>query len=259
MKNIKINRKIIIVCGIVLLLFIGLFLFSRNHLSKLEKDLLLEDSNNIIYYLDTIDNGESKEIDSYILFALDYAYNEEDKESLTSKEIKKIIETYFDKKVTTKEINRIGVTPLLLDRSVMHNPEEEIYSIDRGSITQRQIADIPIVVYKRKSTKKSNNKYIVKYQKVTIKNPYEILNYYSDLNQLNSEIDSNNKKKSKKKEIENYDISKIMNYLTAKGKMKDIKEAVNDEIIKKEGEVSKKLVTVTYVLKGTHFVVSSIK
>ena len=69
--------------------------------------------------------------------------------------------------------------------------------------------------------------------------------------------DSNNKKK-KNKEKE-YDTSNIVSYMKGKGNIKGIKEAINDEIIKKYGKVDKKVVKVYYRLKGTKFVVEKIK
>ena len=246
------NKKLLFILIPVFIVLLLIIILIRGHMSNLEKELLKENSYNIMLYMDSYINNDSKDIDRYILYALDYSYNENNKEELKSSEIKEIIETIFDINISKEKINKIGITPLLLDRNVIHNPEEEVYKIDRSSITQRQIADIPIILYKDKSIKKSGSKYIVKYNKIKIDNPYEILNYYSDLN--NPSDKSNNKKKNK-----TYDTSKIMNYLTAKGKIKDVKLAVNDEIIKKSGKVDKKLVTVIYKLKGTKFYISEIK
>ena len=245
----KNNKLLWIILGIILVIILVIIILF-NHMTKLEKDLLTENSNEIMLYMDSIEESKDKKLDSYILYALEYGYNEQDKEKLTAKEIKKIIENIFNIKVKTKDINLIGITPLLLDKGTIHNPEEQTYEIVRSNITQRQIADIPIVTYKIKSMKKHGSKYIIKYQKVTIKNPYEILNYYSDLNSKNIE---------KEKNVKMYDTSKIMNYLTAKGKIKDVKLAVNDELIKKEGKIDKKLVKIIYKLKGTKFVVDKVK
>ena len=263
-KNLKINKDnktLWITLGVILVVILIIVLITT-HMSRLEKDILKEDSTTIMSYMDTIENTKSDAedgLDQYILYALEYSYNENDKSSLNCEEIKNLIESKFDVELSKDKLNAVGITPLLLDNSVMHNPEEQVYSMDRENITQRQIADIPIIFYNEKSTKKIGGKYIVKYEKVTIKNPYEILNYYSDLNNEAINNEAKDKKKNKKQEeIKTYDTTKIMNYLTAKGKIKDVKAAVNDEIIKKEGKVSKKKVKVTYVLDGTHFKVKKV-
>ncbi len=250
---IKKDRKLLwIIPGIILVIILIMILFGGKA-SKLEKDLLLEQSENMMVYMDSIVKSDEKDLDSYILYALEYAYNEDNKESLTCKEIKKYIETIFDKNVSVKDINNMGVTPLLMDKGVVHMPDQESYQISRDNITQRQIATIPIVTYQLKSIKKKRNKFTVNYTESTIENPYEILNYYSDLNN-----DNTSKKKSKKKE-ETYDTSKIMNYLKGKGKIKDVKLAVNDKVVKAKGKVTNKNVTVTYILKGTQFKISKVK
>ena len=259
-KFIKKNRKILLVILLGLLIIFGIIFMIRSHMTKLEKDLLEKTSNTTMLYMDTIENTKGEGLDQYILYALEYGYNEEGKEELSSKEIKEIIEKVFIKKVSWKKINSIGITPLLLDNSVMHDPEATVYRINREGITQAQIAEVPIVTYNIKKIKKRGSKYIVKYQKNIVKNPYEILNYYSEP-KIYMEKDKKKKdnKKEKKVKIKKYDSSKISDYLTCKGKIRDIKLAVNDDIIKNSGKVDKKLIKVIYKLEGTEFLVESIK
>ncbi len=231
---------------IILVLFIMLIgLFNRNKMTDLETSLLSEQNKTTMIYMDSIDVSK-KELDSYILYVLEYSYNENDKNSLKCSEIKTLIKELFDKDVTEEELNAVGVTPLLLDNKVGHNIEEKTFIIDKSDLTQRSIANIPIVVYQQKKAKKRGFNYIVEYNKVTISNPYEILNYYNDLS--TSEPDK-----------EPYDTTKIMNYLTAKGKIKDIKRAVNDEIIEKVGKQDEKKTIITYKLVGAKFIIVDIQ
>lgn len=256
MKNINKNNKLLWITLGVILVIILIIILIRGHMTNLEKDILKKDSTRIMLYMDNIENSKSEEkdeLDSYILYALEYGYNEYDKEKLTAKEIKKIIESNFTKKVSEEKINRIGITPLLMEKNIVHDPESKTYEIPRENITQRQIADTPITYYNEIKVKKSGKKYIIKYQEVTIKNPYDILNYYSDLN------NENTKKNKKEENIKTYDTSKIMNYLTTKGKIKDVKLKINDGVIKKYGKVEKKPVKVIYKLKNTNFIVDKIK
>ena len=76
-----------------------------------------------------------------------------------------------------------------------------------------------------------------------VTNPYEILNFYSELNEKN---------KNKK----TYDTTPIFNYLTGKGKEKDIKNYVIgsnfDKFAKKKGEF-----IVNYIVKDDNILIDS--
>ena len=253
--KIKFNKKYLwIILGILFVIII-IFLI-RNHMGKLEKDLLIENSDDIMMYMENIDNGKSEDMDKYILYALNYSYGNNDSNELECSEIKRIIEDKFDVKLDSEELNRIGITPLLIENNVMHYPDVMKYSIDKSNILPREIINKPIIFYKRNHIKKRGHKYIIEYQKITIESSQKIFDYYSEKN-MKIEEDSNNKKKNNKEK--EYDTSKIVSYMTGKGNIKGIKEAINDEIIKKYGKVDKKVVKVYYRLKGTKFVVEKIK
>lgn len=238
--------KGVILLLIVLVLVILLSsLFIKNKITGLEKALLTEQTEKAMLYVDSIDINDTQ-TDSYILYALEYSYNENDKDTLTYKEIQTIIKNIFDKDLSEDSLNAVGITPLLLDNNVIHKMEEKSYSINKKNMTQRQIANIPINIYKQTKVKKKRSKYIVEYEKITIENPYDILNYYNDLS-------------ASQPDQEPYDTTAIMNYLTAKGKMKDIKSVVNDKIIEQYGKVYDKKIIVTCELEGTKFIIEDIK
>ena len=241
------TKKNVIILSIILILFILIIILSGNKITKLEKDLLKEQSSTYMYYMSNINHSDIK-IDSYIAYLLEYSSNEESKSTLNTKEISEKTEKLFNKKYSEDDINSIGITPLLLDKGVSHNPETKEYSLSGVELTQREIADKGLVYYKEKSIKKRGKKYIVKYDKYFIKDPYSIFNYYNDLSLENSE--KNNKS--------NYDTSKIYDYLTCKGKIKDILSAVNDDILEKNGE-KQETIKVIYKLNGTKFVIYDIK
>ena len=255
MGKIKINKKLLwIILGIILVIIIIFFI--RNHITKLEKKLLIENSDDIMMYMENIDNGRSEDIDKYILYALNYAYDNDDSNELTCDKIKEIVEDKFDVTLDSEELNRIGITPLLIENDVMHYPNVMTYSIDKNNGNQRQIIAKPIIIYKRDSIKKRGNQYIIEYKKITIESLQKIFDYYNEKN-IKIELDSNNKKKKTNEKV--YDTGKIISYIRGKGKLKDIKEAVNDEIIKKYGNTDKKMTKVIYRLKNTKFIVEKIK
>lgn len=238
----KYKNKIMIICVGVLLLVILLTLIinsSKNNINKLEKIKIEEVSNDIMSFMEEIEDVDSKEVDKYISYALEYSYNFNDKNELTVKEIKDLIESKFTIKLKEKDIKDIGITPLLLDKNIYHNPEENKYSIDKSNITQPMIAKIPITTYEIDTIERKKDKYIITYDKYVVSNPYEVLNYYNDNN-----IDS---KQSKK----------IMDYLTCKGKITSVKEAINKDNITKVGKI-KESVIVTYILKKDKLLVDSI-
>ncbi len=130
--------------------------------SELERIALKEYSAKYANYLEEIDRtGDADKdnqnnpiinnfpLDRYIAYALEYSYNENDKSELTVKEIKKFLESVFDAEFKEEEINNVGISPLLLDKNVNHDPVSKVYSIQKTT-DKRQIAAIPITKYIRK-------------------------------------------------------------------------------------------------------------
>lgn len=234
MKELIKNKYLyFIVGGVVLLFAIIILLYNYMHLTKLEKELLIEQSNKVMKYYDVYVNSDSESIDKYMLYALTYSDNENDKSSLNNKEIKEILASVFNKEFNEEEIKNVGITPLFMDYNVMQNYETSSYYIDKNAINQTKIATIKFNIYYLKSIKKRGSNYILEYENYLIDNPYEVLNYYTE---------------------KGVDTSKINDYLRAKGKIKDIKEATGKDFLESK---AKKLdnIEVTYILKGSKFLI----
>ena len=98
--------------------------------------------------------------------------------------------------------------------------------------------------------KKKKNKFIVTYDKYVVENPYEILNYYND--------SAMNIPEDQKENYQPYDTSAIYNYLTCKGKITTLKDAITKDNIEKLGKIDKQL-EVTYIIKDDNLVIDNIK
>lgn len=237
------NKKKIILIVIVILSILLMLIFSNKKLTKLEQIKMEEIKNEYLMFFEDIEGIETESIDKYISYALDYSYNFNEKNTLSTKEIKDIVEKIFDIKLDEEQINQVGISPLLLDKNISHNPELKEYTLNYGNVTQPMIAEIPIVVYKTEKITKRGKKYKAVYTKYIINNPYDILNYYNDLYDQNKE---------------EYNTKDIMNYLTAKGKISSIKKAVNDDIIKKYAVKDKKI-KVTYIITNDEIKIQKLK
>ena len=124
---------------------------------------------------------------------------------------------------------------VVYEKNISHTPSDNKYSIDKSILTQQDIANIPIIKYEITNIKKKGKKYIVSYDKYIIKNPYEILNYFSD---LNVKVED---------ESEIYNTTELYKYLTRQGKISNVKEMLTKEVLdtlaKKE-----KSIDITYTL-----------
>lgn len=214
--------------------------------SELERIALKEYSAKYANYLEEIDRtGDADKdnpnnpiinnfpLDRYIAYALEYNYNENDKSELTVKEIKKFLESVFDAEFKEEEINNVGISPLLLDKNVNHDPVGKVYSIQKTT-DKRQIAATPITKYIRKNTYTNKEKtvYTIVYDKYTAKSPYDVLPH----------IDGANTK----------------DYLEGKGKITTFKNAITAESAKEITQPEKET-SVEYIIKDGKLIIKSIK
>lgn len=245
MKNIKDMLKIsekkrdillvILVC--VILISLGILLFSiisgNKKISDVEKLKIKEVSNDTMLYMEYVENTKSKEIDKYIIYALKYSNKE-----LSVKEISKLIDSKFDKKITKNEILNLGITPYMHEENVIYDLENNIYKIENENKSYADIAAKEIIKYELVDIKKQRkNVYEVIYDKYVVKNPYEILNYQTEKNK---------------------DTKEINKYLKGEENVSIIKKYITKENIKKIGTKDKQ-VKITYKLKNDKLVVSEIK
>lgn len=238
----KKKRNILIgILGIIVLLII---LIGCSRVTPLEEKTIKEVSKRVMPYIDRVENSKEEKFNKYVYYALEYAYNEYDKTELTVKEIKKIIENTFNYDINDKKIKSISLTKEMMENNIIYDFVTGKFLIDKTQITQSEIANKKLTFYEIDSIKKiSSEHFKVTYDKYVVTNPYEILNYYTDLN---------NKKSTKKK----YDITPIYNYLVAKGKEKDVKNYVIggnfEKFAKKKGKLK-----VDYVVKNDKLVIDS--
>ena len=219
---------IVIVVAVILFLVQGIILCKR--VSKLEQIKINDESNQYIEFLETLDYSDSNDVDKYILYALVYNFNNEYVNELSSEKIAHLVNNIFKVDLKTVDIDSNGVSPLLLNNHVSYDNEKRVYVYNYQEMSQNEISKIPIYKYKIVSIKKRiSGKYVVKYKKYAIENPYDIFNYYGGLEEKEH----------------SYDTSKIYQYLTGSGRILDIKIACSDEVLKKYGK-EKGTLKVTY-------------
>lgn len=239
----KKKRNILIgILGIIVLLFI---LIGCSRVTPLEEKTIKEVSKRVMPYMDRIENSKDSKLTKYVYYALEYSYNEYDKNELTLDELRKIILDIFNYDTTSKKLKNVVISRDMFENNITYDFVTEKYRINKSQMTQSKIAKKKLVFYEINSIKKiSNSHFKVTYDRYEVSNPYEILNYYSELNNKNT-----------KKE---YDIEPIYNYLIGKGKEKDIKNYVIggnfDKFAKKKGEFK-----VDYIVKNDKLVIDSYK
>lgn len=226
--GVMIQRIVIAILVVTILL---IMLLSGNKISILEEETLKSYSNKMINY---IEKGTKDE--DYIISAVKYYYNEENKTSISLKEVSKYIKENYNKKISEKEMKNIGISEKLMKEKIMIDIEKSQYNY-RNEKTLQDIANTKIYTYKIKEINKlSENKYEIEYQKYVIENPYEVLNYYQ----------------GKK------DITKINNYIMGKGTTKEFLESINEKDLSKFAK-KKNQVTVEYEVINRSLTISKIK
>lgn len=244
MKEVRFRiPKLAIACMLVLAIAIISVVVIKNiptefPVSSLERLALDERSEKVVSYLEEIDkkdeNVAEAPLDRYIAYALEYSYNENDKASLTTTEIKDFLESVFDKQFNSDDLNNVGISPLLLDKNVHHDPVSQIYTLNPNT-DKRIIADIPVTKYIATNiyTNKDKSVYTIVYNKYTAKSPYDVLPH------LNGGTG-------------------VKDYLDGKGKIKSIKDAIDEESAKAI-TTPEKQTTIEYVLKDKKLLIKSIK
>ena len=240
----NISKKLAIV-GSLFILAAVFFLFGGLQVSNLERMKIEDASNSYLSYFEEIQNNRGNGLDQYIVYALTYSYNEKNDSSLTSLEIQKMIKDIFNVKLSEDKVQKNGISPLLLEKHVAYDQKSDTYTLDTNVFSQSDLAEIPIYKYRIQSIKKkSGSRYVVQYKKYVVENPYDILNYYG--NSVGGGTSNR------------VDTTKILNYLTAKGKIIDIKLACNDEILEKYGK-DEGNVTIVYRIHNDQLQIINLK
>lgn len=254
--NTRKTGVIIIIASLVAIIIAGASMFmSLNSLSSLEAAKLLEVSNDISPTLEEIEDCD-RGADCYTMYAIEYLYAKDGQTDFKLDDIKNVLSTRFAKEFKDEELITLGGSMYATDRGITTGAGDVLYHLDRSKVTQAYIASKPIVKYVEKESKKQFNKYVVIYDKLVVKDPYKVLNYYVDTAVTPSNLGVISEKIQAEKT--DYDTSGIYAYLTGGGKVGPVKEAINekniDEIGERAGEVK-----VTYVVHGDKLLVENIE
>lgn len=216
------NIRVVIlgILGIIFLIAIFTYFCISKNLSKIEEEKIKTESIEYSNYLEDIKDIKKNNLDKYIIYTLDYSKYVNEQNKMTSKEIKDFLETNLNKKVEEKDIKDFGVNNNMLDKNITYNSIEDSYIMNDTEIDRKSLENIPITYYKIKKIRKINKKkYIIKYDKYIIDNPYELINFYLERNRKIIEKDN-------KESVDEIDLTLIRNYLTT-GNIKDIKHFLN--------------------------------
>ena len=122
------------------------------------------------------------------------------------------------------------------EKSIIYNSEKNTFSIIKDKKSYAQIASEKIVKYEIDTVKKKNNKYIIKYNKYVVTNPYEIVNYYNENNE---------------------DTKEINDYLSGNTSKNKILKYINKDNINKIGKKEEE-VKITYIIKNNKVLIDDI-
>lgn len=253
MKKYLTKKNIFIGVGglflILLLIAIVISYIGSEKITDLERLKIEDTSKETMAYFYELDLCDSNEIDKYINYAIEYNYNENNISSTTSIEVYDIIKSKFNLDINKEDIISIGITPCILEKNITYDFDNDTFTIHKEEQTYLQIAEQPIYDYLIKKINKVNNKtYQVTYEKYIIKNPYEILNYYMNLNTENNDTPSENNEK--------YDVEEINKYLKGEASLKTLKKHLNDELVREIADKEKEIVVTYKVIKDSVIVES---
>lgn len=229
--KVMIQRFIIVILFIIILIV----MLTGNKISTLEEESVISYSDIMINYIEDIEDVKDKEYDKYIINSLKYYYNEENKTEVGVKEVSEFIEKNYNIKISSKKMLELGISEKLMKENITFDSQKETYQYNLNK-TLKDIANTKIASYKKINVKKnSKNIYQVTYQKYVIKNPYEVLNFYQDK-----------------------DVTKIKNYITGKGTVKEFLESIEEKDLDKFA-TKKNEITVEYKVIDRKLTVSKVK
>ena len=233
------NKTMVFKIVIVLLVVAGLVLFFVNRrLSSLESVKINEFNSEIGDYLDEVVDTDDK--GKYISFAIKYLSDKENKNTFTDDEILNTINNYFNVDYNINKLEKIGITSKMAEEGITHEINQYKYN---NVMTKKDIASKKIIKYSQSSIGKNiTNKYVSTFKKLVVDNPYDVLNYYSDLNQDTDAI---------------IDIKDLNKYLNGEGSVKNIKKFIDDNNINKYGKVDGEI-KVTYIIKNDKLLINNI-
>lgn len=250
----------IVILGVLILIFLvfaAIYVIGTRNISAIEEKSLRNKSSDLMMYIEDITLSDSKEIDKYIIYSLNYSYNYNSKDTLTCEEIYNFLKDNFTLETSVEAIRNMGVSPLMLERNITYETTTDSYKLNITKKDANTISQTKITFYKlEKISKLNKRKYSVTYSKYEIIDPYKMLNYYMDENMNNSGTEDENGNVI----YDLVDTTPIVNYLTGSGKLSDIKSLIREDNIDKYATLDKKgKIKVTYVVKDEQLLIDNIK
>ena len=187
------NKLNYVILGMLILVFlVSTIVYSllTTHISDIEKNKIIEDTTPYINYIEEIENSDSKDIDRYILYALEYYKYVKAEDNIKTETINDFIYRVFNIELGVDQIKAFGINPTMMKKGVIYNIESDTYSIVFNKRNLKELEETPVVYYKREKIQIYNTKkYKVKYKKYIIDNPLELLNKALEYNTTVDNID----------------------------------------------------------------------
>ena len=242
----------VVILGILLLIFLVatiVFLIVSSNISKIEEEKINKETREYANYIEDIVDIKSKDLDKYIIYTLDYYYNVNNVDSLSSAEISEFMNNKLHKKVKEEDITNFGVNPEMQQRNITFDNSTNKYVLNDPKYDRKTISEKETIYYKQKRLrKKKKKKYVITYEKYKIDDPYKVLDFY---------LEKNRQDEGTVQEDGTYiynivDITEMKDYLTT-GKISHLKHFLNqsDEYIKKFAKKSGKI-RITYVINDNN-------
>lgn len=224
-EYLKENIKIVIlgILSIIFLVAITIYIVLSVNISKIEEEKLINDTVNYSNYIEDITDSKSKEIDKYIIYALDYSKNVNNSNEMSPEAISHFLEVNLNKKIKAEDIENYGVNPNMLERNITFDTSKKSYVLNDKNLDRQSIGKNQVTYYKRVKIRKINRKkYTIKYEKYIIDDPYKVLDYFLEKNRSDKGVEG-------KDGVMTYDIvdtTGIKNYLMT-GEISNIKSFLN--------------------------------
>ena len=242
----------VVILGILLLIFIVatiVFLIVSSNISKIEEEKINKETREYANYIEDIVDIKSKDLDKYIIYTLDYYYNVNNINSLSSAEISDFINNKLHKKVKEEDVLSFGVNPTMQQRNISFDSSSNKYVLNDPKYDRKTISEKSTIYYRQKKLRKINKKkYVITYEKYIIDDPYKALDYY---------LEKNRQDEGKEQEDGTFiydivDITEMKEYLTT-GKISHLKHFFNqsDDYMKKFAKKDGKI-RITYVINDNN-------
>ena len=205
-----------VVLGILIFIFLVAtitYLCITRSVSNLEYELVKNNSDKYVYYLEDIDSYDS-DLEDFIIFSLDYSYYENSKSSMNTKEMSSFINDVFDKDFKESDLEDYGVSEKMVKKNITYDNSNKSYSISK-KFDAKNVDKEKVSFYRLdKMRKSSKSTFKVTYSKYTVEDPFTILNYYIE------------KGSNPEDNVELIDLNLLKEYLSS-GNIKSLNEFLN--------------------------------